>query len=135
MNDEWEKYGDKVIRAVSFLNLQSWRADFMICEMDRKRNLRQILVVVAHSGIFTNFVDKVAEELSIAVQLFFATYTFVLWSSVKDVSSAGIFLHPSLGLCLILFTQHACLDLCWLLQVGSESFSHWNASWAHNSFE
>lgn len=50
----------------------------MICEMDRKRNLRQILVVVAHSGIFTNFVDKVAEELSIAVQLFFATYTFVL---------------------------------------------------------
>jgi hypothetical protein len=73
-----EKYGDKLIRVVSFLNLQSWRADFVICKMDRKRNLCQILVVVAHSGVFTNFVEKVAEELSSAIQLFFATYTFVL---------------------------------------------------------
>jgi len=42
----------------------------------RKGHLRQI-VVVAVSVVFTDFVEKVAEDLSIAVQLFFATYTFV----------------------------------------------------------
>jgi len=109
----------------------------MIGQVDFKRKLRQIVVVVADLYIFADFVGKFAEELSIADQLFFATYTFVLWND----SLTSIFSHSSLGFLVILFTQpfrHSCKililsfsDLCSVLQNGCPIFSHWSASLSH----